>query len=70
MIRTIRSFKEIISACAPECNYATVNDGDLALKIAESLDFDLVLMDMTLPGKNGYEIAGTLRKIKNMKMFQ
>lgn len=57
--------KEVIDYCMPGCTYATVNDGEEAVKIAEALNFDLVFMDMTLPRKNGFEITNILRKTKD-----
>ena len=56
--------KEIISSYAPELIYASVNDGEEAIKMAESLEFDLVITDMSLPNKNGYDIIKNLRKNK------
>ena len=38
-----------------------VADGALALKAAEHLQPDLVLLDLMLPGMDGYEIAERLR---------
>lgn len=59
--------KEVIGHYIPGCTYATVNDGNEAVKIAESLNFDLVFMDMSLPNKNGFEITNILRKTKDYK---
>lgn len=56
--------EEIINYCSPDCKYTSVNDGKKALKAAESSNFDLVLMDMSVPEKNGYEIIDVLRKNK------
>ena len=35
----------------------TANNGDEALKQIEKVDPDLVLLDVIMPGKNGYEVA-------------
>jgi two-component system, chemotaxis family, CheB/CheR fusion protein len=37
-------------------------DGESALAVVETLDPDLVLLDLGLPGMNGYELAGKLRE--------
>lgn len=36
-------------------------DGDEGLKIATSKDFDLILLDLMLPGKNGFELCREIR---------
>jgi CheY-like chemotaxis protein len=37
-------------------------DGTTALERIDAADFDVVLCDIGLPGKNGYEVAAHLRK--------
>ena len=37
-------------------------DGESALAITRHFDLDAVILDIDLPGKNGYEIAQTLKK--------
>lgn len=57
----------IISYSNPDCNYVSVNDGDEAIEKASSSNFDLVLMDLSVPKKDGYEIVKTLRKTNYYK---
>jgi CheY-like chemotaxis protein len=38
-------------------------DGESALAIVEALDPELALLDLGLPGMNGYEVAGKLREM-------
>ncbi len=47
-------------------NYAitTVTNGDDAMVKIENNKFDLVLMDIMLPGMNGYEITREIRKFE------
>jgi DNA-binding response OmpR family regulator len=40
----------------------TASDGDTALKLALELPFDLILLDIMLPKRNGYETCRALRK--------
>lgn len=40
----------------------TASDGDAALKLAFELPFDLILLDIMLPKRNGYETCRALRK--------
>ncbi len=40
----------------------SATDGEAGLKLAESGDFDLILLDLMLPGMNGMEVCRTLRK--------
>ncbi|MCC9632044.1 response regulator [Blastopirellula sp. JC732] len=45
-------------------------DGDEALKIFKPGDFDLVLTDWNMPGKNGLEVVQEIRKIdKDVKIM-
>jgi two-component system, OmpR family, response regulator len=40
----------------------TVDDGDRALYLANTNEYDIILLDYSLPHKNGYEICDELRK--------
>jgi two-component system alkaline phosphatase synthesis response regulator PhoP len=40
----------------------TVGDGDTGLDLASSGAFDLVLLDLMLPGKNGFDVCRDLRQ--------
>ena len=44
------------------CNVTTVLDGRDGLKIATSESFDLIVLDLMLPGLNGLEICKSVRK--------
>ena len=43
----------------------TANDGDSGLEIAESWPFDLLILDVMLPGRTGFDIARGLRAKEN-----
>ncbi len=47
---------------ASEFEVATAEDGTEALAMAADGDFDLVLLDIQLPGMDGYEVARALRQ--------
>lgn len=40
----------------------TASDGETADQLLSSVDFDIVILDVMLPGKNGWEILECLRK--------
>lgn len=40
----------------------TVNDGQMALQRATSEAFDLIILDVMMPGKDGFEVLAQLRK--------
>lgn len=42
-----------------------VGDGETALEVLHAEPFDAVLLDVMLPGRNGFEIAATLRAAGN-----
>ncbi len=42
-------------------------DGNEALKIATINDFDLIILDLGMPGLNGYEVATEIRKIPHLQ---
>lgn len=57
--------KEIIDFSMPDCSYQLACDGEEAVRLAEKGNFDMVVMDMSVPKKNGYEVLTELRKTRN-----
>lgn len=43
----------------------TTGNGTYGLELAQSNEYDLILLDLMLPGMNGYEICQEIRKTKN-----
>ena len=48
-------------------NYTIIDNGSDALNIFLSSHFDIILLDINIPGMNGFEIASKIRQIKNNK---
>jgi len=48
---------------------SSAEDGEQALELASSNSFDLVLMDVGLPGMDGYECVRRLRALPDQKKF-
>src|SRR5690554_3649196 len=46
-----------------------VNDGDKVLPLLHVESFDLILLDIMLPGKNGYEICKEIRSELNIPIL-
>jgi signal transduction histidine kinase len=44
-----------------------VNNGELALQVAEQQKPDLILLDIMMPGMDGYEVCGKLKKNPELK---
>jgi len=42
---------------------ATADSASTALQLAGERNFDLIISDIGMPGMNGYELAGTLRRL-------
>jgi len=42
-------------------------DGNKALEIAKSKNFDLIILDLGMPGLDGYEVATEIRKIPHLQ---
>ena len=45
------------------------NDGELGLQSALSKEFDLIVLDLLLPGKDGFEICKKVRENKNIPII-
>ena len=44
-------------------------DGDIGLKLAGSKEFDLILLDLMLPGKNGFDLCREIRKKREIPIL-
>jgi len=49
-------------------NVVTAPDGEHALTLLESMDVDLVLLDVRLPGLDGFEVCSRLKKLERMRL--
>lgn len=47
----------------------TVHDGEEAIEVAEDQNPDLILLDIMLPGKDGYEVLREVRKTQMMPII-
>lgn len=47
---------------AEEFEVTSVYDGDLADRIVKRQDFDCIILDINLPGKNGFELCISFRQ--------
>lgn len=49
-------------------NVVTAPDGEHALRLLESMDVDLVLLDVRLPGLDGFEVCSRLKELERMRL--
>lgn len=47
------------------CQVELANDGIEGLEKSLQQDFDIIFLDLFMPGKNGFQVLEELRKIKN-----
>lgn len=58
---------DYLSANGFECELA--NDGESGLKKALENDYDLVIIDVMLPRRDGFSVCGELRKVKDVPVI-
>jgi CheY-like chemotaxis protein len=54
--------KEILEVMS--CDVDVAEEGNRALEMARSTDYDFIIMDLQLPGIDGYEVTRKIRKEK------
>jgi CheY-like chemotaxis protein len=52
---------------AQGCRVTGSSDGEEALRLLEDKDFDLVLMDLRIPGMSGWETAERFRQMESAR---
>jgi putative two-component system response regulator len=53
---------------SPEYDVETAADGEEALALVECSDVDVVLLDVRLPGLDGFEVCSRLKKMERMRL--
>ena len=62
-----RIFMQAIFEDTQHCTLHMAETGEMGLDIAQERDFDLLLIDINLPGMNGKELTQTLRETDTYK---
>ncbi len=58
--KTAESVEMILQAEGHACD--TARSGEVALELARATEYDLILLDIGLPGMDGYEVLNHLRR--------
>ncbi len=53
---------------SPDYDVQTAADGEEALALVEACDFDVVLLDVRLPGLDGFEVCSRLKKMERTRL--
>ena len=57
-----RGLKEILREAAEETHVGEASNGTEALSLADSAAWDVVVLDITMPGQNGLEVLKQLKR--------
>lgn len=76
-VRRILIVEDELSIAELERDYLEINgyqvvietDGDKGLRLALDEDFQLIILDLMLPGTDGYEICRKVREVKNVPVI-
>lgn len=65
VVDDVSDVTEMIALFLKHAGYdvATADSASVALQLAGERNFDLIISDIGMPGMNGYELAGTLRRL-------
>lgn len=59
--------KRIIKKKAPTAEIVAAFDGGEALKLLSAEDFDVILLDVNMPGQNGFDFLGSFTRFNRQK---
>jgi len=76
-VKRILIIEDDIAIAELERDYLEINgyeteiatDGDMGLELACSKEFDLILLDLMLPGKNGFDLCREIRKEREIPIL-
>ncbi|WP_269684384.1 response regulator [Flavobacterium lacustre] len=57
--------KKLVKKIIPDCHIMEAYDGKEAIKLFKKEKQDIILMDVQMPKKNGYEATAEIRKLEN-----
>jgi signal transduction histidine kinase/CheY-like chemotaxis protein len=57
--------KKLVKKMIPDCHIMEAYDGKEAIKLFKKEKLDIILMDVQMPKKNGYEATAEIRKLEN-----
>ena len=56
--------KTLLKSILPGCSILEASDGKKAIKLYKKEKLDLILMDIQMPHKNGYETTAEIKQLK------
>lgn len=62
----VQAEKELLDEYEVDCDIKTISNSELAIPMLENNRFDLVILDIMMPKKNGLDLLREIRSLSNI----